>query len=408
MISNLTRRIPALLAAARAVRRETGKSVFSQVREMDRLRRGPGRLRAGDYFAYHVYDDARYPGRTKDDVVSWRFLELSRLNHPLWSGIADDKLVTYAVLSSFGLPVPRVFAVYDPRGRLYGSVPTLTDATGAEAFVRSLREPAFGKPVAGSFGQGASSIDGYDAASDELVMAHGQRLGVAAYVERYVRPASYGYIFQQRVVPHPRLLPITGPSVSTLRMVVLNGEMEARLFRVMWKLAIGDQITDNYRGGSTGNLKAWVDLRDGRVQAAFLGGGVQQGRRKVGPDSLGRFVDRHPDTGTELVGITLPGWDEAVDLVLRAARHFPGLRYQSWDVVLSDSGPTILELNARGLPQQLPGFPGMNDDVLRRFIQDQTPNVMLERKHFDRPYRGLDVVRLVGAAQTSENGGPRG
>jgi hypothetical protein len=149
---SLTRKIPELLAAARAVRRQTGKSVFSQVREMDRLRRGPGRLRAGDYFAYHVYDDARYPGRTKDDVVSWRFLELSRLNHPLWSWIADDKLVTYAVLSSFGLPVPRVLAVYDRRGRLYGSVPTLSDPTGAEVFVRSLREPAWGRTAsAGSW-----------------------------------------------------------------------------------------------------------------------------------------------------------------------------------------------------------------------------------------------------------------
>jgi hypothetical protein len=394
MIAGLDK-LPALLRAAREVAARTGKSVARQGAEIRRLRRGAGRLRPEDYYAYHVYDDTRYPGRAKDDVVSWRFAVLAGLNHPLWRGIADDKLLTYALLGSYGIPVPPVRAVYDPRGRRCGATPSVERGEQVAAFLRALDHPVFGKPVAGSLGIGASSIDRYDGDADELVLAHGRRIGIDAFLEAHVLPERFGYLFQDRVVPHPELVPITANAISTLRMVVLNGAERAVLYRAVWKLAIGDQITDNYRGGTSGNLKAWVDRNDGEVRAAFLGGGARTGRRRIGPDTLGRFVDRHPDTGREMVGIRIPDWERAVQLVLDAARHFPGLRYQSWDLALGDSGPTVLELNARGLPQQVPGFPGMLDDDLRAFASREREQIVLERNFYEKRRRAADILRLL-------------
>lgn len=393
------KRVPALMAAARDTRRRTGKGVLAQFMEMHRLRRGFGALGAFDYYAYHVFDDVKYPGRTKFDVVSWDYRVLGRLNNPRWRELADDKLLLYALLTSFDLPHPPLIGIFDPSGRLYGRVPCLTGKNDVESFLRALDRPMFGKRLRGMRGRGVSSIDRYDAATDELVMAYDQRIVVPRYVEEYVLPARRGYLFQERVASHPELLPITGPTVSTLRMVVLNGKSGTTLFRGVWKMAIGTQITDNFLGGTSGNLKAWVDVADGRVVAALHGSGRSSGSNPYGPESLGRYVERHPQTGRQLVGIRVPSWSEAVELVTRAARHLPGMRYQSWDVALGDRGPTILELNAGGMPQQLPGFPGMSDDTFRRFISEERDGAMAEHEQMLRRPRGRDIFSRAGAAR---------
>lgn len=49
-----------------------------------------------------------------------------------------------------------------------------------------------------------------------------------------------------------------------------------------------------------------------------------------------------------LVGMTLPGWQRARQLCLRAASMFPGIRTQSWDIALTSAGAVILELNYGG------------------------------------------------------------
>ena len=80
-----------------------------------------------------------------------------------------------------------------------------------------------------------------------------------------------------------------------------------------------------------GAVGAGVDLDSGRVVAARVG------RHEVA---------RHPDTHRRLVGARIPFWDEVLEA---AARCGPatGLRYVGADVVVTDSGPLILEVNAR-------------------------------------------------------------
>jgi hypothetical protein len=390
------KKVPALMAAARDARRRTGKGVLTQLVEMHRLRRGYGALAPFDYYAYHVFDDVKYPGATKCDVVSWDVRVLARLNNPRWRELADDKLLLYALLASFDIPVPPLVGVYEPRGRLFGKVPCMTGKADTESFLRTLDRPVFGKPLRGMLGRGASSIERYDPATDELILAFDQRIAVCRYVEAYVLPATRGYLFQDRVASHPELVPITGHTVSTLRMVVLNGISGPTLFRAVWKMAIGNQITDNYLRGVAGNLKAWIDVKDGQVVAAFHGRGSRTGPSPYSPESLGRYVECHPHTGRQIVGILVPFWNEAVELVMRAARHLPGMRYQSWDVALGDRGPTIFELNAGGMPQQLPGFPGMGDDTLRRFIREERDFAMGEHDRMLGRHPMVDIFRHRG------------
>jgi alpha-L-glutamate ligase-like protein len=94
-----------------------------------------------------------------------------------------------------------------------------------------------------------------------------------------------------------------------------------------------------------GAIGAGIDLQTGTTNNAVINGQV---------------VTTHPDTGHLLSGVTIPHWQEVLEL---AARCFDmvGLGYLGVDIVLTpDQGPIILELNARpGLAIQIANQKGL-------------------------------------------------
>jgi hypothetical protein len=80
-----------------------------------------------------------------------------------------------------------------------------------------------------------------------------------------------------------------------------------------------------------------VDIGTGKVVRAIAGVGLEQ---RVNP--------KHPLTGADIVGFTLPNWTAVVDLVRDAQKAFPGFICPGWDIALCANGPKILEVNAFG------------------------------------------------------------
>ena len=80
-----------------------------------------------------------------------------------------------------------------------------------------------------------------------------------------------------------------------------------------------------------GAVAAGVDLGSGLVVAARVG------RHEV---------RRHPDTGRTLVGARIPFWDDVLRVATRCGPA-TGLQYVGADVVVTESGPLVLEVNAR-------------------------------------------------------------
>jgi glutathione synthase/RimK-type ligase-like ATP-grasp enzyme len=66
----------------------------------------------------------------------------------------------------------------------------------------------------------------------------------------------------------------------------------------------------------------------------------------------------------------LPEWTALTALCLKAARAFPGLRMQAWDIALTERGPVLVEVNVGGdfnLPQLAHGS-GLMDERFRAFV----------------------------------------
>lgn len=370
-----TRATLELVRTARFVSRTRGKPLVEQVREIAALRRGPGRLKPFDYYAYELFDDDRYTVEQKREFISWRWDRLCRLlNDPAWTAICDDKLVTYALFRGLGLPHPEVQAFFHPGTRTCGPIPAIRTPESMADFLRhDARYPLFGKPVRDWRGGGASALVSYDPRHDTLLTAQGEDVPVDAYVASFPVACSsganlrseqpHGYLFQSRVVQHPLADRLSGGRVSTLRLIVLLGVDGPQLHRVTWKLPVGRNITD-HAIGTSGNVKCSVDPATGRVERS-LRGPLQGPPGLPGLGAYGSPIEAHPDSGETLNGVVLPHWDRIVAACLDAAAALPGVRYQGWDVAIGPLGPLFMECNHHTGIAQVAGCRGFYDGAAR-------------------------------------------
>ncbi|HSH80153.1 MAG TPA: sugar-transfer associated ATP-grasp domain-containing protein [Herpetosiphonaceae bacterium] len=366
-----------LVKTAVVVRKRTGKPLWSQAREVITLWRGPGRLKPFDYYAYELYDDRRYSFAEKKEFVSWRGYLPKLLNRPEWKAVCDDKLMTYSLFRGLCLPHPPVYAVFHPGSRTCGPIPVLrTREDMADFLRRDMTYPFFGKPAQDWRGGGASSVDAINRERDVLLLTTGAEIDVEEYVQSV--PMTYcrgqkirsrdpaGYLFQARVRQHPLIDRLSGGRVSSLRLVVLLWPDGPRLHRVRWRLGVGKNVTDHAISGS-GNLNCSINPKTGRVERVLASMGPEGTKyRALGEE--GTPVEHHPDTQEPIMGIQLPYWDRTVSLCLHAAAALPGVRYQSWDIVMGSDGPLFLEVNQHGAIVQIPGCRGFNDVEFRQFM----------------------------------------
>jgi glutathione synthase/RimK-type ligase-like ATP-grasp enzyme len=232
----------------------------------------------------------------------------------------------------------------------------LDSLAGLAAFCRDAGTyPIFAKPLMGSYGRGAFSILAYDPADDMLLIGDGERRPVAEAVAQFAEPVRGGYLFQELVEPNEATVAICGPKPTSARVVVLLGPKGPVLFRCVWKIPTGANMSDNFMHGETGNLLAHVDPSTGMVTRVISG---------VGPDL--RELTHHPDTGACFADFVLPDWPHVRELCLKAGPCYPGMRMQHWDIALSDAGPKILEVNVEGSLDlhQLAGGRGVMDQDL--------------------------------------------
>lgn len=336
----LARRLdgPPVLAMAEELRhavRESGRGQMSLLSDIWRMARGPGRISPQEYMYYRLWEPgldnaakARFVGKRTQTAIH------RACNPATWFTLAHDKLIFQAAATGFGLPMPKLRAIYHPT-RIAGPLPQARDAEGLrELLVNGLSGPLFAKPIDGMYSIGALAIDRGPAGQGFLVNGH------AVSADDLVRYLGFrensGYLFQDRLVPHPRIASLIGDRLPTIRVLVLvdrHGRGEA--VSAVVKLPAGTQAADNFWRPE--NLLGAVEPDTGTVKRVINGWGHRL-----------EAVDTHPDTGVRLTGVTLPQFDETMALVRRAASAFPGIRTQSWDIALCDTGPVVMELNFGG------------------------------------------------------------
>jgi Sugar-transfer associated ATP-grasp len=133
--------------------------------------------------------------------------------------------------------------------------------------------------------------------------------------------------FCHKIYPH---------TTNTLRIICMR-ESNGEPFIGRAVLRLGTQKSKGVDNFGQGGLAASVDLETGT-----LGRAVEHYTKAPRPPSI---YPCHPDTNTPIAGEALPGWEGARDVVLRLMHQLPFLNYVGWDVIMTNSGPVILEGN---------------------------------------------------------------
>jgi hypothetical protein len=158
-----------------------------------------------------------------------------------------------------------------------------------------------------------------------------------AYLDEAPAPHN-SFIFQNLLTPHESLAEVSGRSLSGIRIGVVKSESgNVQIYSAVLKLNAGENISDNFEHGMSGNLLANIDLRSGRIDRVIAGAGPNM-----------REISVHPTTNSPLIGLRVPDWQEACEASCRVVALFPKLRLVGVDVALTAGGPTVLEINTPG------------------------------------------------------------
>jgi glutathione synthase/RimK-type ligase-like ATP-grasp enzyme len=187
-----------------------------------------------------------------------------------------------------------------------------------------------GKPLEGSSGQGILKFTEED-----------WKDGAAAFKQLLI-DKGIG-ILEEMVVQHHLMAEMCPTSVNTCRIATLLGDKQQGIVYAFLRIGNG-KVMDNV---DCGGMAARIDLDSGMLKT-------------VGADKQGNTFEKHPMTGTPIVGFTIPHWEEAKKMCLDAAQKVPQMRFVAWDVAITEDGPTFIEGNSfpsHAIPQFAAHYP---------------------------------------------------
>jgi translation elongation factor EF-G len=124
----------------------------------------------------------------------------------------------------------------------------------------------------------------------------------------------------------------------------LRQQFGMRVCALTYPVIGNGKVMDNV---DCGGMAARIDLESGKLLT-------------VGADKAGNTFTKHPITGTDIIGFTIPYWEEAKAMCMEAARKVPQMRFIAWDVAITENGPTFIEGNSfpsHAVPQFAAHYP---------------------------------------------------
>jgi hypothetical protein len=252
--------------------------------------------------------------------------------------IANDKALFHGHCVEHRLPtIPLLCLVSKNPAPHYPHVRCVMNLDEWRAAVADAPNDLFIKPINRSFGDGAFTTS---RAGERLRFA--DREGSLDELFGYLRAMleqELGWLVQPRLRCHPALAEIMGPrGLGTVRAVTCMDRGKPRLLLGVLRITVGDNVTDNFHHGSTGNLVAPIDIGTGAL-------GTARGSTRKDWPAMAAF-SCHPETGHPIEGFRVPQWAEIVALALKSQQSLPALKSTGWDIAVSPEGPVLVETNA--------------------------------------------------------------
>lgn len=251
--------------------------------------------------------------------------------------LADDKHAFYQHCWQHQLPTPQLTCLLcAPDSEQQQGTPQLHSADQLCQFLPDGQY--FVKPQRGSHGQHAFAFVRH---GDAVITAQG-RSRIQSFAHQVFQRVRSGIplIVQPQLVNHPSIRQLTGsPHLSTIRVVTAMEQGEIRAIGSFFRIINGNNQTDSFCHGSSGNLIAAVDVQEGRLLS------TKCVCNKSWP--VMAEISQHPRTGVTLQNFMLPRWQEVLATVFTAHKTMPFLKTIGWDVAVSADMVWVVEANWR-------------------------------------------------------------
>lgn len=253
---------------------------------------------------------------------------------------ADDKILAKKVLSNAGVPVPETFFTVDS---FYQANLIDDDLNRLNDFVI---KPSQGRGGGGIIVITEKQQTGWRTASDRNISSEEIKQHVADIVfGNHSFDKSDVAMFEQRLISAELMQELSPWGIPDVRIIAFQDKLKMAMCRIPTKASGGRA---NLHQGA---LALGLDLSSGRSTYA-----IHKNRR----------IQSHPDHGKNLIGLTIPFWEEVLQISMLCASVMP-LKYLGIDIAITVDGPRVLEVNARpGLAIQL-----ANRQGLQSVLQDE-------------------------------------
>lgn len=291
---------------------------------------------------------------------------LARYNPRALFQVVDHKLKTKVALCTLGLPVVETLRVYSFQRDIADFT---THARDWGEFVIKPAQGAGGEGVVVVTGRRDSSfitLDGRSLHARDLESHLSDILGgVFSLNQRYDEA-----LIERRVRAHPILAQLSFQGLPDVRVIVFRGVPLMAMLRVATRTSRGRANLH------VGGIGIGIDLTTGVTTHAVVNR---------------RWLMVHPDTDVPLCGVALPYWEEIRTIAARCADAVP-LGYLGIDLAVdAESGPCVLELNARpGLSIQLANRRG-----LRPLIEAVERRLLSTLSVTERVRLGQEIVEVA-------------
>ena len=282
------------------------------------------------------YDPAEYYGLklhkgVPDGYVTARqYSQLERRLNPRHVGVVRfDKWHLYCFFHAQGIPTPVV------HGFIVGRRGVILDELFAGDPFQLLSaidryKPVALKPIAGAHGHGFDVAVDCSTSNGTLTLKRGGMISATEFLEAVSKDPD-GLLLQEAVIQHASLAELSPSAVNTLRILTLlkpSGQVEFP--SILLKIARAGSLVDNV---GAGGIAAHVDPSTAELSLGFVW---------PAHDTF----EVHPDSGVRIRGFKVPFLHECLSVAARAHQRLTSPRFLGWDVAVTPTGPTVLEMNS--------------------------------------------------------------
>ena len=269
----------------------------------------------------------------RDYLADFDYWKMYPING-IYSKWIDDKLTTKLILQPFSEYLPEYYYQVDNDEVLKLMDCPADYGQSIEDLVVLLREKRFlaAKLIEGSLAKGfyKLSFDGkkyyknnQDISEEDLWKLFDSWKGLK----------SGGYLVTEYLHTHRDLGKIWNETPNKLRVMVIREKNKPAIIGGAF-FSFGTSKTGVTDNASSGGVACSVDLQTGELLRPVI-----LHNQKLVPSEY------HPDTGVRVSG-TLPYWELITKTLSAISEYIPQVRYMGYDIVITDRGFKVLEINS--------------------------------------------------------------